>query len=63
LNNRSVSEVAYSWGFNDPAHFSRTFRSRFGISPTQCRRQALRSMPQPLQSPAPVSPDLQPLAA
>ncbi|WP_017761240.1 helix-turn-helix domain-containing protein [Pseudacidovorax intermedius] len=29
----SVFEVALRWGFNDPAHFSRAFKSRFGVSP------------------------------
>ena len=59
LNGKSVSEVAYSWGFNDPAHFSRTFRSRFGLSPTQYREQALHPA---LQSTLPDS-GAQPLAA
>lgn len=31
--NRSVSAVAYSWGFNDASHFSRSFRKRYGVSP------------------------------
>lgn len=35
---RSISEVAYAWGFNDAAHFSRTFRARFGVSPREIRR-------------------------
>ena len=30
---RSVSAVAYSWGFNDPSHFSRAFRKRYGVCP------------------------------
>ena len=28
LSERSVSEIAYSWGFNDATHFSRSFRER-----------------------------------
>lgn len=32
-----VSEIAFSRGFNDPAHFSRAFRDRFGISPSKLR--------------------------
>jgi len=35
-----ISEIAYRRGFNDSAHFSRSFRSRFGISPTQLRSRA-----------------------
>jgi AraC-like DNA-binding protein len=37
LRARSVSEIAYSWGFNDAAHFSRTFRARFGCSARELR--------------------------
>jgi AraC-like DNA-binding protein len=33
----SVSEIAFSWGFNDAAHFSRAFRSRFACSPRDMR--------------------------
>lgn len=29
----SVLDVALRWGFNDPAHFSRLFKRRFGVSP------------------------------
>jgi AraC-like DNA-binding protein len=36
--NRSVSEVAFAWGFNDTAHFSRAFRKRFGLSPREYRQ-------------------------
>jgi AraC family transcriptional activator of tynA and feaB len=32
-NDRPVSTVAYSWGFNDASHFSRAFRKRYGASP------------------------------
>lgn len=35
---RTVSEIAFSWGFNDAAHFSRAFRARFGCSPKELRR-------------------------
>jgi AraC-like DNA-binding protein len=35
-----ISEIAFRRGFNDSAHFSRTFRSRFGVSPTQLRSRA-----------------------
>ncbi len=34
---RSVSEIAFGWGFNDAAHFSRAFRLRFGCSPREMR--------------------------
>jgi AraC-like DNA-binding protein len=32
-----ITEVAYRWGFNDSAHFSRLFKASFGMSPTQYR--------------------------
>jgi AraC-like DNA-binding protein len=39
---RSISEIAYQWGFNDAAHFSRTFKARFGASPRGLRAQLTR---------------------
>jgi len=41
---RHVSEIAFAWGFNDPAHFSRSFRKRFGTSPSKLRHSP-RSAP------------------
>lgn len=29
----TVSEVAFKWGFNDAAHFSRAFKAHYGVSP------------------------------
>ncbi len=37
LHGRSVSAIAFSWGFNDAAHFSRSFRDRFGMAPREWR--------------------------
>ncbi|HSB24801.1 MAG TPA: helix-turn-helix domain-containing protein [Burkholderiaceae bacterium] len=37
LDARSVSEIGFSWGFNDAAHFSRAFRARFGCAPSELR--------------------------
>jgi len=34
---RSISGIAYAWGFNDAAHFSRAFRKCFGVSPREVR--------------------------
>jgi AraC-like DNA-binding protein len=36
----SVSAIAARWGLVDPAHFSRTFRAVYGLSPTEYRRAA-----------------------
>lgn len=33
-NARTVAEIAYHWGFSDSAHFSRLFKSAFGVSPS-----------------------------
>jgi AraC-like DNA-binding protein len=37
---KSVGTVAARWGFLDAAHFSRTFRDAFGVSPSAWRRDA-----------------------
>ena len=36
---RSISEIAYSCGFNDLSHFSKTFRARFDMSPRDWRAE------------------------
>jgi len=38
---RSISEIAFAWGFNSGAHFCRLFKSHYGSSPGEFRRQAL----------------------
>ena len=38
LRDRSISEIAFSWGFADPAHFSRAFKAAFELSPRAFRR-------------------------
>lgn len=38
----SISEIAYRWGFNDQAQFSRHFKSRYGITPREMRTVAAR---------------------
>ncbi|MBV8925785.1 MAG: acetamidase/formamidase family protein, partial [Bradyrhizobium sp.] len=35
----TISEIAYRYGFADSAHFSRSFRARFGLSPREFRQQ------------------------
>ncbi len=40
LRRRSVTEIAFSWGFSDSAHFSHAFKKRFGISPRTFRSQS-----------------------
>lgn len=36
----SIQTVCYDAGFNDPAHFSRKFKQRFGMTPGEMRRTA-----------------------
>jgi AraC-like DNA-binding protein len=36
-NGRSISSVAFGWGFNDLSHFGRAFRARYGVSPRELR--------------------------
>ena len=36
----SITEIAYSWGFNNPAHFSKAFRDEFHVSPSSFRTEA-----------------------
>ena len=36
----SITEIAYSWGFNSPAHFSRAFKEAFEVSPRFFRNDA-----------------------
>ncbi len=36
----NISEVAYKVGFNDPTYFSKSFKSVFGMSPTEFLRQS-----------------------
>ena len=37
----TIAEVAHRCGFPDHAHFSRTFRARYGIAPSDWRRHAI----------------------
>jgi AraC-like DNA-binding protein len=36
----SMSEIAYDVGFSSPAYFSRCFRDKYGISPTEFAEQS-----------------------
>lgn len=42
LANRSITEIAFFWGFSDAAHFSHAFHRHYGIAP-----RALREPKQP----------------
>jgi AraC-like DNA-binding protein len=40
FSRRSITEIAYCWGFSDSAHFSHRFKKQFGVSPREFRNQA-----------------------
>jgi AraC-like DNA-binding protein len=35
----NVSNIAYSWGFNDLSHFNKAFRARFNMTPREWRHE------------------------
>lgn len=37
---RTVSEIAYGWGFSDMTHFGRRFKAAYGVLPSEHRRRA-----------------------
>lgn len=39
LKTKSIGEIAFQWGFSNVSHFSRTFKSEFGVTPRDYRRQ------------------------
>ena len=40
LRDRTITDIAFDWGFCDSAHFSRSFRKQFGMSPRSFRATA-----------------------
>jgi AraC-like DNA-binding protein len=44
LAERTVSSIAANWGLFDPAHFSRLFKSAYGLSPREYRGRALAEL-------------------
>jgi AraC-like DNA-binding protein len=39
--NLSISDICFRWGFNDAAHFSRSFRADYGMTPRAFRQNRL----------------------
>ena len=37
----TLTEIAFSWGFNSAAHFTRTFHEKYGVPPREYRRSRL----------------------
>jgi AraC-like DNA-binding protein len=42
---RTVTSIAFDFGFNSPTHFGRVFRARYGVTPREYRRQHSLSSP------------------
>jgi AraC-like DNA-binding protein len=42
LDARTVSSIAHDSGFGDLSYFNRTFRRRYGATPTEVRRASAR---------------------
>lgn len=40
MRHRSITELAFAVGFNDLSHFSRAYRTRYGCTPREARRQS-----------------------
>lgn len=40
MAHQTITAIAYGWGFSDAAHFSRSFKREFGISPSTARQSA-----------------------
>jgi AraC-like DNA-binding protein len=43
-DHRSITDIAFSFGFSNMAHFSRVFRAHLGLAPSDYRRTALIAM-------------------
>lgn len=42
-NHRTISQIAYGWGFSDMTHFGRSFKAAYGMLPREFRRHAQES--------------------
>ena len=47
LRNLSISDICFRWGFNDAAHFSRSFRADYGTTPRAFRKDQCDQPAQP----------------
>ena len=41
MQGRTIADIAFSWGFDDPAHFSRRFKGFYGVCPSDLRTDAM----------------------
>ena len=42
---RSITDIAYGWGFNSSSHFSKAFRAEYGMPPSLFRESAMAGKP------------------
>jgi AraC-like DNA-binding protein len=47
LQSKSITEIAFYWGFNDSAHFSHTFKKHYQLCPRIFRSHAMSGLPVP----------------
>lgn len=47
LQSKSITEIAFHWGFNDSAHFSHAFKRQYQMCPRAFRLRALAGLPVP----------------
>ena len=47
LHAKSITEIAFYWGFNDSAHFSHAFKKEFQLSPRAFRSHVIAGLPVP----------------
>lgn len=45
FDRQSITQIAFSWGFNSAAHFSSSFRKEFGLSPRDYRNCDIDELP------------------
>ena len=43
-NAHTLTEIAFSWGFNSAAHFTRTFHEKYGMAPRDYRKQGMAQL-------------------
>ncbi|KAB0569875.1 transcriptional regulator FeaR [Pseudomonas palleroniana] len=44
LRSESITSIAYKWGFTDSAHFSRSFKKQFEVSPKDFRSSRMQAV-------------------
>jgi AraC family transcriptional regulator, positive regulator of tynA and feaB len=61
LQAKSITEIAFYWGFNDSAHFSHAFKKQYQICPRAFRSRVLAGLPVPDDATDGCKPELSPL--